>query len=166
VAAESIPRGQSQRPSAEILAHVLAAMEAGQSAAQALREVKVWRAEFWRWINTKATPSQRQRYKNAVAARAHAMIDETIDLADSATTRDEALRAKIQIDARWQAASKYDPQNFGDYQPRSGSIRNGKVVLIDDAMLKRIQDCHEEKLLNAAQKPKVGRPSRARGHIC
>jgi hypothetical protein len=141
-------------------------MEAGQSAAQALREVKVWRAEFWRWLITKATPSQRQRYKNAVAARAHAMIDETIDLADSATTRDEALRAKIQIDARWQAASKYDPQNFGDYQPRAGSIGSGKVVLIDDAMLKRIQDCHEEKLLAVAQKPKVGRPLRVRGHIC
>jgi hypothetical protein len=138
-------------------------MEAGQSAAQALREVRVWRAEFWRWLITKATPSQRQRYKNAMAARAHSMIDETIDLADSATTRDEALQAKIQIDARWQAAGKYDPQNFGDYQPRSGSIGNGKVVLIDDAMLKRIQDCHKEKLLAAAQKPKVGRPSRARG---
>jgi Bacteriophage Sf6, terminase small subunit-like len=141
-------------------------MEAGQSAAQALREVRVWRAEFWRWLITKATPSQRQRYKNAMAARAHSMIDETIDLADSATTRDEALQAKIQIDARWQAAGKYDPQNFGDYQPRSGSIGNGKVVLIDDAMLKRIQDCHEEKLLAVAQKPKVGRPPRVRGHIC
>ncbi len=93
------------------------------------------------------------------------MIDETIDLADSATTRDEALRAKIQIDARWQAAGKYDPQNFGDNQPRTGSIGSGKVVLIDDAMLKRIQDCHEEKLLAAVQKPKIGRPSRARGSI-
>jgi hypothetical protein len=140
-------------------------MEAGQSAAQALREVRVWRAEFWRWLITKATPSQRQRYKNAVAARAHAMIDETIDLADAATTRDEALRAKIAIDARWQAAGKYDPQNFGDYQPRPCSTGSGKVVLIDDAMLKRIQDCHKEKLLAAAQKPKVERPSRARGSI-
>jgi hypothetical protein len=93
------------------------------------------------------------------------LIDETIDLADAATTRDEALRAKIAIDARWQAVGKYHPQNFGDYQPRTGSIRSGKVVLIDDAMLQRIQDCHEEKLLAAAQKPLVGRPSRARASI-
>jgi hypothetical protein len=139
--------------------------ECGSSAAAALRELKVRRADFWFWVTNKATPSQRQRYKNVVAARAHAMIDETIDLADSATTRDEALRAKIQIDARWQAAGKYDPQNFGDNQPRTGSIGSGKVVLIDDAMLKRIQDCHEEKLLAAVQKPKIGRPSRARGSI-
>jgi hypothetical protein len=137
--------------------------ECGSSAAAALRELKVRRADFWFWVTNKATPSQRQRYKNAVAARAHAMIDETIDLADAATTRDEALRAKIQIDARWQAAGKYDPQSFGDYQPRTGSIRSGKVVLIDDCLLKRIQDRHEEKLLGAAQKAKVGRPSRARG---
>jgi terminase small subunit-like protein len=138
-------------------------MEAGQSAAQALREVRVWRAEFWRWLITKATPSQRQRYKNAVAARAHAMIDETVDIADQAKDREEVLAAKIAIEARWRAASKYDPQNFGDYQPRTCNIGSGKVVLIDDAMLKRIQDCHKEKLLAAAQKPKVGRPSRARG---
>jgi hypothetical protein len=140
-------------------------MEGGESASSVLRELKVWRGDFHFWVTHKATPSQRQRYKNAVAARAHSMIDETIDLADGATTRDEALRAKIQIDARWQAASKYDPQSFGDYQPRTCSIGSGKVVLIDDAMLKRIQDCHEEKLLAAAQKPKVGRPSRARGSI-
>jgi hypothetical protein len=164
VPAESIPRGQSQRPSAEIFAHVLAAMEAGQSAAQALREVRVWRAEFWRWLITKATPSQRQRYKNAIQARAHALVDETIDIADQAKDRDGVLAAKIAIEARWRAASKFDPQSFGEAlssdrpQPVNGA-------LIDDAMLKRIQDCHEEKLLAAAQKPKVGRLSRARGSI-
>jgi hypothetical protein len=93
------------------------------------------------------------------------LIDETIDLADGATTRDEALRAKIAIDARWQAASKYDPQSFGDYQPRTGSIGSGKVVLLDDAMLQCIQDCHEEKLLRAAQKPKKLSSSRGRRSI-
>ena len=140
-------------------------MEGGSSAAAALRKLKVRRADFWFWVTNKATPSQRRRYNNAVAARAHSLIDETIDLADAATTRDEALRAKIAINARWQAAGKYDPQNFGDYQPRTCSIGSGKVVLIDRAMLKRIQDRDEENLLRAAQKPKKLRRSRARGAI-
>ena len=138
-------------------------MEGGSSAAAALRELKVRRADFWFWVTNKATPSQRRRYNNVVAARAHAMIDETVDIADQAQDSEGALRAKIQIDARWQAAGKYDPHSFGDYQPRTGSTRSGKVVLIDDSLRKRIQDRHEEKLLGAAQKAKVGRPSRSRG---
>ena len=36
-------------------------------------------------------------------------------------------------------------------------------ALIDDSLLKRLQDRDEEHLLD--QKAKVGRPSRARGHI-
>jgi hypothetical protein len=138
--------------------------ECGSSAAAALRELKVRRADFWFWVTNKATPSQRRRYNNAVAARAHSLIDETIDLADGATTRDEALRATIAIDARWQAASKYVPQSFGE-GPLSDQRRAVNVVLIDAAVLARIQDRHEEKLLAAAQKPKIGRPSRARGSI-
>jgi hypothetical protein len=119
---EFIPRGRSQRANVDVFNQVIARMEGGESASSVLRELKVWRGDFHFWVTHKATPPQRQRYKNAVAARAHAMIDETIDLADSATTRDEALRAKIQIEARWQAAVKYDPQNFVDYQPRTCSI--------------------------------------------
>jgi terminase small subunit-like protein len=164
VAAESIPRGQSQRPSAEILAHVLAAMEAGQSAAQALREVKVWRAEFWRWVTYKATPAMRQRYKNAVAARAHCMVDETIDIADQAKNRDEVLAAKIQIEARWRAASKFDRDSFGEAPLSECSQGSADGALIDDSLLKRLQDRDEELLLD--QKALAGRPSRARGHIC
>jgi hypothetical protein len=139
-------------------------MEAGQSAAQALREVRVWRAEFWRWVTYKATPSMRQRYKNAVAARAHAMIDETIDLADQAKDRDEVLAAKIAIEARWRAASKYDPQSFGEASLSDCSQGSANGALIDDSLLKRIQDRDEELLLD--QKALAGRPSRARGHIC
>jgi hypothetical protein len=161
---EFIPRGQSQRTNVAIFNQVIARMEGGESASAVLRDLKVWRGDFYFWVTHKATPGQRQRYKSAVAARAHAIIDETIDLADGATTREEALAARIAIDARWSAAGKYDPQSFGDYQPRTGSIRNGKVVLIDEAMLQRLQDRHEELLLD--QKAKVGRPSRARGHIC
>jgi terminase small subunit-like protein len=136
--------------------------ECRSSAAAALRELEVRRADFWFWVTNKATPSQRRRYNNAVAARAHSLIDETIDLADGATTRDEALRAKIQINARWQAASKYDPQSFGE-GPLSDQRRAVNVVLIDAAMLARIQDRDEEKLLAAAQKPKKLSPSRSRG---
>jgi Bacteriophage Sf6, terminase small subunit-like len=135
--------------------------ECGSSAAAALRELKVRRADFWFWVTNKATPSQRRRYNNAVAARAHSLIDETIDLADGATTRDEALRAKIAIDARWQAASKYDPQSFGE-APRSDcsqAIADG--ALIDEGMLNALQERYEEHLLD--QKAKVGRPSRAGG---
>jgi hypothetical protein len=136
-------------------------MDGGSSAAAALRELKVRRADFWFWVTNKATPSQRRRYNNAVAARAHSLIDETIDLADGATTRDEALRAKIAIDARWQAASKYDPQSFGE-APRSDcsqAIADG--ALIDEGMLNALQERYEEHLLD--QKAKVGRPSRAGG---
>jgi hypothetical protein len=135
--------------------------ECGSSAAAALRELKVRRADFWFWVTHKVTPNQRRRYNNAVAARAHSLIDETIDLADGATTRDEALRAKIAIDARWQAASKYDPQSFGE-APRSDcsqAIADG--ALIDEGMLNALQERYEEHLLD--QKAKVGRPSRAGG---
>jgi hypothetical protein len=139
-------------------------MEAGQSAAQALREVKVWRAEFWRWVTYKATPAMRQRYKNAVAARAHCMVDETIDIADQAKNRDEVLAAKIRIEARWRAASKYDPHSFGEASRSDWSQGSADGALIDDEMLRCIQDRHEELLLD--EKALVGRPSRARGHIC
>jgi hypothetical protein len=138
--------------------------ECGSSAAAALRELKVRRADFWFWVTNKATPSQRRRYNNAVAARAHSLIDETIDLADGATTRDEALRAKIQIDARWQAASKYDPQSFGEGPLSDRSQGSADGARIDEGMLRQLQDRYEELLLG--EKPLVGRPPRARGHIC
>ena len=95
-----------------------------------------------------------------MAARAHSLVDETIDLADQAKNRDEVLAAKIRIEARWRAASKYDPQSFGE-APRSDcsqAIANG--ALIDEGMLHALQEHHEEHLLD--QKAKVGRPSRAR----
>ena len=163
---EFIPRGQSQRASLEVFNQVIARMEGGESASSVLRELRVWRGDFNFWVTHKASPAQRQRYKNAVQARAHAMIDETIDLADGATTRDEALRAKIQIDARWRAASKFDRDSFGESASGGSncSRENTNGALIDDSLLKRIQDRDEELLLD--QKPLAGRPSRARGHIC
>jgi Bacteriophage Sf6, terminase small subunit-like len=138
-------------------------MEAGQSAAQALREVKVWRAEFWRWVTYKATPAMRQRYKNAVAARAHCMVDETIDIADQAKNRDEVLAAKIRIEARWRAASKYDRDFFGEASRSDRSQTDAVGALIDEGMLQCIQNRYEEHILEG--KAKVGRPSRARGSI-
>jgi hypothetical protein len=106
----------------------------------------------------------RQRYKNAVAARAHCMVDETIDIADQAKNRDEVLAAKIRIEARWRAASKYDPHSFGEASRSDWSQGSADGALIDDEMLRCIQDRHEELLLD--EKALVGRPSRARGHIC
>jgi hypothetical protein len=92
------------------------------------------------------------------------MIDETIDIADQAQDSEGALNAKIAIKARWRAASKYDPQSFGEASLADCSRENADGVRINDSLLKRIQDRHEELLLD--QKAKVGRRSRARGHIC
>jgi Bacteriophage Sf6, terminase small subunit-like len=164
VSVESIVHGQSQRPSVAVFYQVIERMQGGESAMAVLRELKVNRGSFWKWLHHRATPSMLQRYKAAVQARAHRIIDETIDLADGAKDRDEALRAKIQIEARWRAASKYDPQSFGE-APRSDcsqAIADG--ALIDEGVLHALQERYEEHLLD--QKPKVGRPSRARGHIC
>jgi hypothetical protein len=71
------------------------------------------------------------------------MIDQTIDIADSATNRDQALCAKIQIEARWRAASKYDPDHFGDELPLHMRSTHTNVAIIDTDFLKRLQD-HEE----------------------
>jgi hypothetical protein len=161
---EFIPRGQSQRASVEVFNQVIARMEGGESASSVLRELKVWRGDFYFWVTHKASPAQRQRYKNAVAARAHAMVDETIDIADQAKNRDEILAAKIAIEARWRAASKYDREAFGEVSRSDRSQGSADGALIDDSLLKRIQDRHEELLL-AEGKPKKLRPSRARGSI-
>jgi hypothetical protein len=82
---EFIPRGQSQRASLEVFNQVIARMEGGESAMAVLRELKVNRGSFWKWLHHRATPSMLQRYRNAVQARAHAMVDETVDIADQAT---------------------------------------------------------------------------------
>jgi terminase small subunit-like protein len=141
-------------------------MQGGESAAAVLRELNVNRGSFWKWLHHRATPTMLQRYKAAVQARAHSMIDETIDIADQAKDREEVLAAKIAIEARWRAASKYDRDFFGESASGgsdcSQAIADG--ALIDDEMLRCIQDRHEELLLD--QKALVGRPSRARGHIC
>jgi hypothetical protein len=162
---EKALRGQSHRPSkVDVFYQVIERMQGGESAIAVLRELKVNRGSFWKWLHHRATPSMLQRYKAAVQARAHSMIDETIDIADQAQDSEGALNAKIAIEARWRAASKYDPQSFGE-APRSDcsqAIADG--ALIDDEMLRCIQDRHEELLLD--QKAKIGRPSRARGHIC
>jgi hypothetical protein len=93
------------------------------------------------------------------------MMDETIDIADRAKDSDQALCAKMQIEPRWRAASKYDPEAFGEASRSNRSQTGAAGALIDEGMLRCIQDRHEEKLLGAAQKAKVGRPSRARGSI-
>jgi Bacteriophage Sf6, terminase small subunit-like len=92
------------------------------------------------------------------------MVDETIDIADQAKDREEVLAAKIAIEARWRAASKYDPHSFGETSLSDRSQTVGAGALIDEGMLHALQEHYEEHLLD--QKAKVGRPSRARGHIC
>ena len=162
---EKALRGQSQRLSmVDVFYQVIERMQGGESAMAVLRELKVNRGSFWKWLHHRATPSMLQRYKAAVQARAHRIIDETIDLADGAKDRDEALRAKIQIEARWRAASKYDPHSFGEASLSDCSQGSADGALIDEGMLHALQERHEELLLE--EKPLVGRPSRARGHIC
>jgi hypothetical protein len=159
---EKVP--QSQRPSkVDVFYQVIERMQGGESAMAVLRELKVNRGTFWKWLHHRATPSMRQRYKAAVQARAHRIIDETIDLADGAKDRDEALSAKIQIEARWRAASKYDRDFFGEASRSDCSQGSADGALIDEGMLHALQERSEEHLLD--QKAKVGRPSRARGHI-
>jgi hypothetical protein len=160
---EKVP--QSQRPSkVDVFYQVIERMEGGESAMAVLRELKVNRGSFWKWLHYRATPSMLQRYKNAVQARAHAMIDETIDIAGQAKNRDEALAAKIQIEARWRAASKYDRDNFGEAPPDDCYQAIVDGARIDDGMLRQLQERYQELLLE--EKPLVGRPPRARGHIC
>jgi hypothetical protein len=162
---EKALRGQSQRPSkVDVFYQVIERMQGGESAMAVLRELKVNRGSFWKWLHHRATPSMLQRYKNAVAARAPAMVDETIDIPDAAKNRDEVLAAKIAIDARWRAASKYDRDFFGE-SASGGSDCSQAIVdgaRIDDGMLRYIQDRHEELLLE--EKPLVGDP-RARADI-
>ena len=129
-----------------------------------LRDLKVNRGSFWKWLHHRATAPMLQRYKAAVQARAHAMIDETVDIADNAKDREGALAAKIAIEARWRAASKYDRDFFGEAPLSECSQGSADGALIDDSLLKRLQDRDEELLLD--QKALAGRPSRARGHIC
>jgi Bacteriophage Sf6, terminase small subunit-like len=161
VSVESIPRGEAQRPSkVAVFYQVIERMQGGESAAAVLRELKVNRGSFWKWLHHRATPPMLQRYKAAVQARAHSMIDETIDIADQAQDSEAALNAKIAIEARWRAASKYDPHSFGEAS-RSECSETAAGALIDDSLLQRIQEHYQEHLLD--QKPKVGRPSRARG---
>jgi terminase small subunit-like protein len=105
-----------------------------------------------------------QRYKAAVQARAHSMIDEIIDIADQAKDREGALAAKIAIEARWRAASKYDPHSFGKASRSDCYQAIVDGARIDVGMLRQLQERYQELLLD--EKPLVGRPPRARGHIC
>jgi Bacteriophage Sf6, terminase small subunit-like len=139
------------KPSSKVLDQILEAVQSGSSATAMLNKLNVNRGHFWYWITHKATPAQKQRYVHAVKARAHAMVDETVDIADRAKDRDQALCAKIQIEARWRAAGKYDPANFGDdYLPQH--IQN--VAIIDDALLKRVQERHITSLREPAKDSK------------
>src|SRR6187551_933352 len=96
---EKALRGQSQRLSkVDVFYQVIERMQGGESAMAVLRELKVNRGSFWKWLHHRATPSMLQRYRSAVAARAHSLVDETIDLADQAKNRDEVLAAKIAIE--------------------------------------------------------------------
>ena len=82
---EKALRGQSQRLSmVDVFYQVIERMQGGESAMAVLRELKVNRGSFWKWLHHRAPPSMLQRYKAAVQARAHAMVDETVDIADQA----------------------------------------------------------------------------------
>ena len=70
------------------------------------------RAIVMRWITS--NEEFRLAFQSAMAVRIDLIVDETLDLADSAVEDPAAIsKAKLQIDSRWRMAERLAPRKYG-----------------------------------------------------
>lgn len=82
------------------------------------------KANVLAWLAKDTHPGFREAYIAARNAQADSLFDEIVDIAATATDRDSAAAARVQIDARKWVAGKLRPKVYGDKLDveHSGSI--------------------------------------------
>ncbi len=74
------------------------------------------KATVLRWLLDSRHAAFRRRYGIARETQADAFADEIVDIADSASGREDAAVAKLRIDARKWVAAKLKPKRYGERQ--------------------------------------------------
>lgn len=81
---------------------------------------------LWKWLSAE---NRMEQYLLALEARADAEVHETIGIADGATPEDVGV-AKLRVDVRKWAASKWGKRMYGDEKERGGG---GVTVVVNRA---------------------------------
>jgi hypothetical protein len=97
----------------------------GRTARSVAAELNVGEGTFRAFVRR---PENLQAYEAAKRASAHALADQSLEIADSATP-ERAQVAKLQVDTRKWLASKLDPGTFSDQQGPLVNIDLGRIHL-------------------------------------
>lgn len=90
---------------------VIQLISEGRALRNALRDVKMSSETFYKIINNDEELTL--RYARATEERASAMVEDMLEIADSATAEDVQV-ARLQVDSRKWLASKLRPKKYGD----------------------------------------------------
>ena len=104
-----------RRSGAEVDALMLRVCEricaGGKTISQVCRELGTTHSDLWHW--SQRTVGNADAYARAQAMLAHSRFDETLEIADNATSEDVQV-ARLRVDTRFKVAAKLAPKVYGD----------------------------------------------------